>query len=73
MMKAVIFNKFGGPEVLEYMDVPMPKCGHDEVILAIKASSLNHVDLDIRDGISRLPITFPHILGLEFGGWQECK
>lgn len=67
-MKAVRIHEFGGPEVLRHEDVPdpVPPAGH--VRIKVKACALNHVDIDIRDGISRFDISFPHILGLEVVG-----
>lgn len=67
-MKAVQIHEFGGPEVLEYADVEDPEPGDGQVRLKINACALNHVDIDVRDGISRFPIEFPLIPGLEIVG-----
>ena len=67
-MKATWFRRFGGPEVLvcEETRKPTPEAG--EAVVRVRAAGINHVDLDIRAGTSRIPVTFPHILGREFAG-----
>jgi len=67
-MKAILFDEFGGPEVLRYGDVPDPVAGPGDVLVKLKASALNHVDIDIRDGVSRFDFAMPHILGIEGAG-----
>jgi NADPH:quinone reductase-like Zn-dependent oxidoreductase len=54
--------------VLVYEDAPDPSPGPGEVLIRVGACAINHVDIDIRDGVSRLPIELPHILGFEFAG-----
>lgn len=72
-MKAVIINKYGGPEVLEYVDVvtPVPKPG--EILIKIQAISVNPVDWKVRMGKLKI-ITgrrFPVYLGVEASGTVE--
>jgi NADPH:quinone reductase-like Zn-dependent oxidoreductase len=67
-MKAAWFRRFGGPEVLTYEDAPDPEPAPGEVLVRVRAAGINHVDLDIRAGVSRFPVSFPHILGLEYAG-----
>ncbi len=67
-MKAVCIHEFGGPDVVRYEDVADPVAPSGHVRIKVSACALNHVDIDIRDGVSRFPITFPHILGLEVVG-----
>lgn len=67
-MKAVRIHEYGGPEVLRHEDVDTPEPGPGEVRLKVHACALNHVDVDIREGISRFPIEFPLTLGLEMVG-----
>jgi len=67
-MKAVLLDRFGGPEVLRYGEVPDPTAGPGEVVVDLKAAALNHVDIDIREGVSRFDFEFPHILGIEGTG-----
>jgi NADPH:quinone reductase-like Zn-dependent oxidoreductase len=37
-------------------------------LVRVRATGVNHVDLDVRAGTARVPIQFPHILGREFAG-----
>jgi NADPH:quinone reductase-like Zn-dependent oxidoreductase len=67
-MKAVRFHEYGGPEVLRYEDVPDPEPGPGDVVIRVRAVGLNHVDVDMRNGTSRLPLELPHTLGFELGG-----
>jgi len=67
-MKAVIFTKHGGPEVLEYIDVPEPTIKANEVLVEVKACALNHLDIWARGGLPGVPIPMPHILGNDIAG-----
>ena len=51
-----------------YEDAPDPEPAPGEVLVRVRAAGINHVDLDIRAGVSRFPVSFPHILGLEYAG-----
>lgn len=67
-MKAVVFDRFGGPGVLEVRDVPAPRCGPDEAIVAVEACGINHLDLWVRSGMRGLDVELPHILGNDIVG-----
>ncbi len=67
-MKAVRFHEYGDPDVLRLEDVPDPEPGPGEVVVRVRAVGLNHVDVDMRNGTSRLPLALPHTLGFEAGG-----
>jgi NADPH:quinone reductase-like Zn-dependent oxidoreductase len=67
-VKAVRFHEYGEASVLRYEDAPDPEVGADDVLIRVRSVGLNHVDLDMRDGSSRLPLTLPHTLGFEVGG-----
>jgi NADPH:quinone reductase-like Zn-dependent oxidoreductase len=67
-MKAAIFKTHGGPEVLEYTDVPEPKLRADEVLIKVKACALNHLDIFVRNGMPGIEIPLPHILGNDITG-----
>ncbi|MBX3252703.1 MAG: NAD(P)-dependent alcohol dehydrogenase [Chitinophagaceae bacterium] len=49
-MKAVIYTKYGGPEVLRYADVPKPVAGKEEVLVKVHAASVNSWDWDMLRG-----------------------
>jgi len=70
-MKAVIFRQHGGPEVLEYTDRPDPRCGPGDIIVRVKACSINRLDLWIRQGIPAYKISLPHISGCDVAGVVE--
>jgi NADPH:quinone reductase-like Zn-dependent oxidoreductase len=50
IMKAVIFNEFGGKEKLALTALPTPQPAEDEVLIRIKAAGVNPVDWKIREG-----------------------
>ena len=50
LMKAVRIHKYGGPEVLQYEDVPRPQLGNGEVLIRIYAAGVNPVDWKVRSG-----------------------
>ena len=68
-MKAVVFRAYGGPQVLEVDPRhPDPVPGPDQIILRVRAASVNHLDLFVRAGIPTLKLTLPHILGADASG-----
>lgn len=67
-MKAVRFHEYGDADVLVLDDVPDPEPGPGDVVIRVRAVGLNHVDVDMRNGSSRLPLSLPHTLGFEAGG-----
>ncbi|MEK3806766.1 quinone oxidoreductase [Bacillus sp. FSL H8-0547] len=70
-MKALVFNQFGGPEVLEMADVETPVIGPDEVLIRMKAVGLNFADVYRRKGNYHLEGSPPFILGYEGAGIVE--
>ena len=68
-MKAVEVSRTGGPEVLEYKDVPEPQPKPNEVLVDIKAAGLNFIDVYFREG--RYPSKLPFIVGQEAAGIVE--
>ena len=67
-MKAVVFHEFGSSDVLRLEELDDPKPGAGEVTLDVLACALNHLDVDVREGVSRFPVETPHVLGLEVVG-----
>src|SRR5688500_847540 len=67
-MKAVIFRQHGGPEVLEYTDVPEPQPRANEILVEVKACALNHLDIWVRGGLTGIEIPLPHTLGEDVAG-----
>ena len=66
-MRAAVFSEYGGPDVLSVRDVPVPKPGPGEVRIAVKAASLNHLDLWVRRGLP-IETPMPHIGGSDIAG-----
>jgi len=71
-MKAVRMHSHGGPDVLVLEDVPDPVPGAGEVLVAIRAASVNAADWKVRSGTSPVAVEFPHILGRDFSGVVEA-
>jgi len=67
-VKAILFRQHGGPEVLQYADVPDPEPRPNEVLVRVRACALNHLDLWVRGGLPNVPIPLPHIPGSDVAG-----
>ncbi|MDL1910392.1 zinc-binding dehydrogenase [Chloroflexi bacterium CFX6] len=67
-MKAVLFHKHGGPEVLEYADFPEPEPKPGEALIRLHAAALNRVDVLVRIGWAGLKLELPHIPGADGAG-----
>jgi NADPH:quinone reductase-like Zn-dependent oxidoreductase len=65
-VKAVRIHEDGGPEVLRYEDVDDPIAGPGEILVRLRAASLNHLDLWVRQGLPSVPK--PRILGADGAG-----
>src|SRR3989442_5373852 len=70
-MKAVRLLEYGGQ--LVFNDVPTPAIARDEILVKIKSTAVNHLDLVKASGTARqiLPIDLPWIPGNEFSGDVE--
>src|SRR6202521_2681030 len=68
-MKAVVFERYGNPDVLRYTEFPMPKASRGEALVKVHAVGLNGYALMARaGGYKPNKGKFPHILGGDFGG-----
>jgi NADPH:quinone reductase len=65
-MKAIRIHQFGGPEVLQYEDVPDPSPKAGEALVKIDAAGVNFIDTYQRSGHYKVPL--PTVLGQEGGG-----
>jgi NADPH:quinone reductase-like Zn-dependent oxidoreductase len=70
-MKAVYIEKFGGPEVLKYGDLPDPVAGPGQIVVDTTAASVNGADWKVRAGHYGQG-TFPIILGRDFSGTVDA-
>jgi NADPH:quinone reductase-like Zn-dependent oxidoreductase len=67
-MKAVVFHEHGGPEVLKYEDAPDPKPGRGDVLIEVRATSINHIDIFLRRGMPGVRVPLPKIAGCDAAG-----
>ena len=65
-MKAIRIHADGGLDVLRYEDVPDPVAGEGDVLVELRAASLNHLDVWLRKGLPSVPK--PRILGADGAG-----
>ncbi|MFI6998589.1 quinone oxidoreductase family protein [Nocardia sp. NPDC050175] len=65
-MRAIQVSEHGGPEVLQYVEVPDPRIGPDQLLVDIQAVGINYIDTYIRTG--RYPQAVPYIPGSEATG-----
>jgi NADPH:quinone reductase-like Zn-dependent oxidoreductase len=68
-MKAIRIHEDGGPEVLRYEDAPDPEPAPGDVLIRLRAASLNHLDVWVRRGLPSVPK--PRILGADGAGVDE--
>ena len=68
-MKAMVFKKFGPPDVLHYEEIPMPSAGRNQVVIQVKAVSVNRVlDVSVRAGTAPRHcenLNLPHVPGVD--------
>jgi NADPH:quinone reductase-like Zn-dependent oxidoreductase len=67
-MRAIYFEKHGGPEVLTLGERPAPALGPGLVRVDVRAASLNHIDVFLRRGLPGLKLPLPHIPGCDASG-----
>lgn len=67
-MNAVVFHEHGGPEVLGYEQVPRPSPRAAEVLVRVRAASLNALDNLAREGRFATALTLPHVGGSDAAG-----
>lgn len=69
-MKAVVIDRYGGNEVVEVREAPLPTPGPEDVLIRVRAASANPVDWKIRNGMLKIFTgrSFPKILGSECAG-----
>ena len=67
MTKAIRIHAHGGPEAMQWEDVPTPEPGPDEALVHHTAVGLNYIDVYFRTGLYKVP-TLPAIIGMEAAG-----
>jgi NADPH:quinone reductase-like Zn-dependent oxidoreductase len=73
-MKAIVMRRYGGPEVLDFIDLETPKPNPRDVLVRMRAASINPIETKIRAGAQRLMIRYnlPWVLGLDLSGVVEA-
>jgi NADPH:quinone reductase-like Zn-dependent oxidoreductase len=73
IMKAIRIHQYGGPEVLAQVEMQSPRPGPNEVLIKVRAASVNPVDWKLRAGYMKdiFPLTFPSTLGWDVSGTVE--
>lgn len=67
-MEAMVIHAHGDSSRLLPATVDIPEPGHDDVLIKVKASSMNRLDLWVREGIPGLKLPLPHVLGADVAG-----
>ncbi|MEW2285028.1 NADP-dependent oxidoreductase [Streptomyces sp. NPDC047841] len=72
-MKAIAVQRYGGPEVLELMDLPEPRLGPDVVLVRVRYAGVNPADWKIREGYIHdwFEAHFPMVMGCDLSGVVE--
>ena len=72
-MKAIQITKFGGPEVMEYVELPEPLVGKDEVLINVTAIGINYADTHQTENSYLSAQSLPLTPGIEVTGVVEGK
>ncbi len=67
-MQAVVLDRHGDADVLRLAEVARPVPGPGQVLLRLRSAGVNHVDIDIRAGVSGMSVPLPHIPGVDGAG-----
>jgi NADPH2:quinone reductase len=67
MTKAIRIHAYGGPELMQWEDVPLPEPGPGEALVHHEAVGLNYIDVYFRTGLYKAP-SLPAVLGMEAAG-----
>ena len=70
-MKSVRIHEHGGIEKLQFDDVPTPTLGPNDVLVRVRATSINHLDLWVRQGLPGVKFPLPIIPGVDASGLVE--
>jgi NADPH:quinone reductase-like Zn-dependent oxidoreductase len=72
-MKRIQYNRYGGPEVMQLESFDLPSPGRGEILVRVKAASINPVDWKLRQGAMKVMTgsRFPRLMGNDFSGVVE--
>jgi NADPH2:quinone reductase len=71
-MKAAFYETTGGPEVIQFGELPRPTPQQGEVLVRVGAAALNPIDTYIRSGAVKMPLPKPFIPGCDLAGTVEA-
>jgi NADPH:quinone reductase-like Zn-dependent oxidoreductase len=73
-VQAISYDRFGGPEILRLVDIPRPVPGKGQVLVRVRASSINVIDSRVRNGVMGVLAgrKFPRIPGADLAGTVEA-
>lgn len=70
-MRAAYIEATGGPEVIQVGELPNPEPGPGQVLVRVRAVSLNPINLYIRSGMVAMPLKFPYVIASDLAGTVE--
>src|SRR5690606_5831020 len=72
-MRAIAYREYGGPDVLQVHQRPVPRPTSSQVLIRVAAAGVNPIDYRMRQGELRwlLPGGFPRVPGFDVAGWVE--
>jgi NADPH2:quinone reductase len=70
-MRAAYIEQTGPPEVIKVGELPRPEPAPGQMLVRVRAVSLNPIDLYIRSGMVAMPLSFPYIIGSDVSGIVE--
>jgi NADPH:quinone reductase len=71
-MKAAFYESTGGPEVIQFGELPRPTPQQGEILVRVGAAALNPIDTYIRSGAVKMPLPKPFIPGCDLAGTVEA-
>jgi NADPH:quinone reductase len=71
-MRAAYIEQTGPSESIQVGELPRPEPGPGQVLVRVRATALNPIDLYIRSGVVAMPMSFPFISGADFAGTVEA-
>ena len=74
-MRALRIHEYGGPDVLRLEDAPVPQPAAGQILVKVRAASINPIDWKMRSGVLAkvFPLSFPRILGRDCAGEANGK
>jgi NADPH:quinone reductase len=67
-MKAMVMERHGGPEVLAHREIERPEPGPGRLLVRVRATSVNPIDIKLRKGVARVRLEPPAVLGHDVAG-----